>query len=296
MKNGIYYQPYTGYEPYIFLRFNKADRKAASQIVNHLMDRQFRTCYNEQDGSSLPNSEWLSERIISAELTVFLISSASLDSLAFRNCVNFALSRKKKIFCVYLDVEKLGYGLDMQLANVNRAKLSSYENADELCDDIVKNGLFVQEMRSEDAKVPIRNNRMKTAAIAALTAILVISVALAVTIGVNRIHYKNSIAGQIEKLTKTDYLNISGEKASVIDLLKGKSVRNLVSRNMGLTGIEALASVDCEELDISGNPKVKTLEPLLENQYLKTVKLTQDMYPAIAKLKGQHPFKIIITD
>lgn len=295
MRNVLYYEPYGGIEPYLFLKFDRADSKAAAEIVNNLIDRQFRTCYSEQDDKRIPDSEWLAERILSAELAVFLISAASLSSLEFRNCVNFALGRKKKVFCVYLDDEKPGYGFDLQLANVPGAKLGSYENAAALCDDMVKNGSFVQEMRSENAKIPIRNNRIRTAATAAIAAILVLSIAIAVPIAVYRVKYENSTAGQIEKLTETNYLDISGEKASMIELLKGKSVRTLVARSMGLTDIGALALVNCEEMDISGNSQVLTLEPLLDNEHLKTVKLTQDMYPAIARLNGSYPFIIVIT-
>ena len=193
-------------------------------------------------------------------------------------------------------MKSLDMVFDMQLANIPGARLSSYENTATLCDDIIKNGSFVQDMRSADAKVPIRSNRVKIAAITALVTILVISTVLTVTITLSRVHYENSIAGQIEKLTETDYLDITGENASMIELLKGKSIRILIVCNMELTDIGTLATVNCEELDISENLKVQTLEPLLENHHLKTVKLTQDMYPAIARLNGNYPFKIIIVD
>lgn len=293
MYRTLYYQPYTGGEPYLFLRYDRSDRKAASEIINNLIERQFRTCYSEYSAKVVSDSEWLANRILSSGLAVFLISSASLNSLNFRNCINYALSQKKKVFCIYLDDEKPGYGFDMQLANVPGAKASQYENAAALCDEIVKSGLFLQDMRSEDAKIPIQRNRARTAATVSIVAILALF-AIAVPMAIVRIEYVNSVAGQLEKLTQTDYLDLSAQKASTIELLPGKTIHVLVARNMGLTDIEALARVNCEELDLSGNPNVESLEPLLEIKNLKTVKVTQDMRASIAQLHGRYPFKIVI--
>ncbi len=295
MKERIFYQAYDGSAPYIFLAFDKKDRKAASDIVNGLVDRQFRICYDEHDSKDIADSGRLANRISSSALTVFLISADALGSLEFRNCISYALSKKKKVFCIYLDDEKLDEGTRMLLVNVPGVKLSGYKNTNELCDDIVKTDFFIQDMRGEDAKTEIKNNRKKKVAIVTMAAVLTLFFAFAAVITVYRVNYENSLAGQIEKMTEMDYLDISNEDASTIELLKGKTVTTLVARNMGLTDIEALRYADCEEIDLSGNPTVNTLEPLLDNKNLKIVAVTQDMYPAITRISGRHAFKIVIT-
>ena len=296
MKRHIIYNSYSGNEPYIFLRFDKADRKAASGIVNNLIEKQFRICYDEHDSSNITDSDWLAERIISSDLIIFMISADSLKSLAYRNSINYALSIKKEILCVYLDDGEIDEGTAMQLAHVPSVRLSDYCEANELCDEIVKTDHFTQEMRGEDAKSIIKSTRKKTVAIAALISVLVLFIAAAVTIAIYRINYENSLPGQIEKMTEVEYLDISNEDASMIELLKGKTVKTLVVRNMGLTDISALEYVNCEELDISENPNVNTLEPLLEIKNLKVVKVTQDMYPALTRIGGRYRFKILITE
>jgi hypothetical protein len=290
------YQSYQGDKPYVFLRYSEYDSKIASDLINHLIDRQFRIYYDIQVKKKITDSEWIATKISQAELMVFLISGQSLESLEFRNSINFAISLKKTIFCLYLNDEKPGYGFDMQLSNVPSAKLSEYANVTELFDSIVKKGLFLQQMRSESAKVPIQNNLRKTTAIAAIITVIAITLILGSSIMVYRIRYENSIEGQLKQLTSTDYLDLSGEKASTIELLKGKTITTLLVRNMGLTELDALVDVNCEQLDLSNNPQVTTLEPLLNNASLKIIKLTQDMYPAVARLNGQYPFKIIITE
>ncbi len=295
MKQRILYEAYCGGEPYIFLRFDQSDNADASKILSNLMERQFRVFYNEHDQKTIPGYEELASRILACELAVFLISKKALASLAFRSSINYALSKKKKIFCVYLDDEKMDFGFDIQLANVPGAHLSAYKDADELCGDMVKTGLFLQTMRGEGSKVPVSQTRRKRAAVIAIAAVVAVFVVSASLIGAYRINYENSKAGQLEKITQTDYFDISEEDASLIGLLEGKTIGTLVARDMDLVDIGPLGSINCEVLDISQNPSVNTLEPLLENRHLKTVKVTQDMYPAIVRIAGRHPFQIVVT-
>ena len=296
MKDMILFDSYSDNKPYIFLGFDKAEKQTASIIINYLIEKQFRICYVERDDKAIADADFLANRILLSDLTIFLLSVPSVQSLEYRNCINYALSKKKKVFCIYVDDEELGFGLDMQLANTPRVRLADYEDVGKLCEDIIKLDYFVQDMRGEDAKISIKHNRRKTVAIAAMVSIIVLFFAAAAVIAVDRINYENSLAGQIEKLTEVDYLDISDEDASIIELLRGKTIDTLAARNMGLTDIEALGYVDCEDLDISGNPTVNTLEPLLNSENLKTVKVSQDMYPAIFRINGRHQFKIVINE
>ena len=295
MKDRILYQSYDGDAPYIFLQYDKGDKAIASPIVNHLIDRRFRVCYDEHHSGAIADAERLADRILSADLTVFLISAGAAKSLAFRNAINYVLSKEKKIFCIYLDDEPLDPGLIMQLANVPHARLSDYPDTGALCDHIVQTDLFVQDMRGDDARVIIKHTRKKRVAVGLLIAVLVLSLASAAVIAVYRINYQNSLPGRIEAMTETEYLDISGEKASILPLLRGKTIETLAARDMDLTDISALADVNCVFLDISDNPHVNTLEPLLDMESLETVTVTQDMYPAIVRVSERHPFTIIIA-
>lgn len=296
MKGRIFYKTYSGKEPYVFLRYDKADKQATYDIVNTLIDKQFRVCYDEYDSKEIEDSEWVANRMLSSQLIIFLISKRSLKNLAYRNGINYSLSKNKRVLCIYLDDEKLDDGIGMLLSNVPGVKLSSYQSVRSLCEDIIKAESFVQDMRGDDAKIPAKTNRRKTIAIVAIAVALSLFIIAAGVITVLRVNYTNSFAGQIERMEEVDYLNISNRDASIIELLKGKTVKTLVARNMGLTDIEALKYVNCEKLDISHNPNVSTLEPLLENEGLITVTVTQDMYPAIFRVNGRNEFRMIIDN
>lgn len=295
MKDNLFYQSYNGNDPYLFLMYDKADRLPAHGIINHLIDREFRTCYHEQDRGSLSDPEWLAERILGSGLAVFLLSADSMESLSFRNCINFALSRKKAVFCIVLDIDKLEYGFDMQLAAVPSVRFGDYPSIIEFCEGLLKTGCFVQDLRGEDARTIRKSDRKKKVALGIMAASLILFFTSATAITIDRIRYENSFAGQIEDLSETDYLDITGQDASTIEMLEGKTIKTLIARQMNLTDIQGLESVVCEVLDLSQNPKINTLEPLLNNKHLKTVKVTQDMLPAIARISGRHPFTIIIT-
>ena len=296
MNDSIFYNTYSGGEPYIFLRFDKADKQTAYGIVNTLIDKRFRVCYDEYDSKTIEDSDWVADRMISSQLIIFLISEKSLKNLAYRNGIIYALSRNKKVLSIYLDDHKLDDGMGMLLSDVSGARLSSYESIYALCEDIIKTDSFVQDMRGEDAKTPAKSRSRKTIAIATMVVVMLLFIIAAVVITVLRVNYTNSLAGRIERMEEADYLDISDEDASIIELLKGKTVKTLVARNMGLTDIEALQYVNCKELDISQNPKVNTLEPLLENESLETVTVTQDMYPAILRVSSRHKFRLKIDN
>jgi hypothetical protein len=295
VKNILIYQSYSGNEPFVFMRFDRRDRDAAYGIINNLIERQFRICYDEIDGKIAVDSEQLANRILSAMLTVFLISAEALEVLGLRNSINYALSENREVLCITLDDKKPDYGFDMQLANVPNARMGNFKSTSEFCDHLARAGQFTQAMRGEDAKKPSKNNRRKKVLLAAIASAVVIAVAGGVWTINDRINHVNSRANQIEKIIQTDRLDISGQNTLSLDLLKGKTIKTLAVRNMGLTDITALGSVDCEEIDLSNNPGIVTLEPLLQIKNLNTVRVTQDMAPAIVKLGGQNTFKVVIT-
>ena len=255
VKEQNLFESYTGSEPYLFLRYDAADRLAAAGIVNALIDKRFRVCYEEHDKNKVENTDWVAGWMLASHLIIFLISAASQTSLANRNAINYALSKEKKLFCIYLDDQELDGGIAMQLSNVPNARLSQYKSVRTLCDDIILSDSFDQIMRGEYAKIPIQNTRKKRIAITAITAVLVLFLAVGAFITVQRIDYENSLPGQLEKITETDYLDISNEDASIIELLEGKTIYDARRTRYGFNRYRTAAiCVLCEALDISGEP------------------------------------------
>ncbi len=296
MKNEIIYRSYSGDEPYIFLKFGEADNKTAFEIVNALIGRQFRISYSGKDTATIEDTDRLAERMLLAELVVFLISAEALESLAFRNAIHYAQSCGKALFCIYLDDKPLLHGFALQLSGVPGVHLSGYQSAGDLCQSIVMDAPFTQQLRGEDAMVKVDINRAKKIGVTAAIIFAVLLVFTGIGVAGYRIHYENTLPGQIERLTQADYLDLSGEDASLLEKLDGKSIRVLIARDMELTDVEALSMVRCQELDLSQNPNINTLEPLLHNGSLQIVRVSQDMAPSIGRISGCHAFRIIIVE
>jgi len=296
MKNEMKYRSYCGDEPYLLVKFWESDERNASAIVNRFIEQQFRVSYSGQDAIELEEADRLAARMLSSELIVFLISAEALESLAFRNAIHYALSREKSLFCIFLDDKPLSHGLALQLSGIPCARLCEYDGTDGLCRSVVTKEPFSQRLRGEDAKVKADTNRSKKRALIAAAVVVALMMVAASGAAVYRVQYENSLPGQIERITETDYLDLSGEDAALLDGLEGKTVRVLIARGMGLTDIAALATVRCEELDLSQNPNINTLEPLLKNESLQTVTVSQDMFPAIMRISGRHAFRILIGE
>ncbi len=296
MMSEMMYRAYGGNEPFILLKYGEPDEKLATEIVNRLIERQFRVCYSGMDAVDIAEAEHLATRMLSAKLIIFLISVKATESSAFRSAINFALSRKKELFCILLDDEPLTHGLELQLKRTPKVHLSAYDSEEDLCQNVVTDAPFTQNLRGEDAKVKADQNRTKKKVLLASLIALAFLIIAGIGIAGYRIHYENSLSGQIERITATEYLDLSGEDATLLDQLEGKTVRVLIARNMGLTDVEALSAVQCEELDLSQNPKINTLEPLLSNESLQIVTVSQDMYPAINRISGRHAFRIVIGE
>lgn len=296
MKNETTYRSYCGDEPYLLLKYGEPDNKVATKIVNSLIGRQFRVSYGGRDAVAIEDADYLAQRMLGSELIVFLISAEALESLAFRNAIHFALSREKELFCIYLDDKPLAHGLALQLSGVSFARLSDYQSAEDLCQSVVMGAPFSQRLRGEDAKAEADRDKGKKKALLAAAVVLALLIAAGVGVAAYRIRFENSLPGQIERMTEVDYLDLSGENVSLLKRLEGKTVHVLIARDMGLRDVEALSTVRCEELDLSQNPGINTLEPLLQNASLRTVTVSQDMCPAIARIGGRHAFRILIGE
>ena len=184
----------------------------------------------------------------------------------------------------------------MQLVAVHAAKVTDYSNIIVLCDHLLTTEYFFQGLRGEDAKIIRKSSRRKSITIGTMAASFALFLILAVWISIDRVQYENSFAYQMKDVTQIDYLDISQQDPSAIPLLEGKTIKTLVARHMGLTDVSGLELVNCEVLDVSQNPEVNTLEPLLSNKNLEVVKVSQDMAPAISWVSGRHPFTILIAE
>ena len=142
--------PYTGPKGYVFFRALGRDLKLADEVAGRLADKGVRLFYDCAGSKDAARSRDVSEAILGCERAVFMLSAEALESLDFRNSINYALKLNKKVICIKLDSFIPTHGLDMQLANV---PMISKKGAGHIIEELEKAD-FTPEMVKGDDIVP----------------------------------------------------------------------------------------------------------------------------------------------
>lgn len=243
---------------FLYIACNDGGDKKASKLANLLAGEGAYIYYDIMKGEPREAAD----AITKAKATVFILTKDAVDSLAFRNKVNFAINEKKHIICLNVDDCKLSYGLEMQLANIPVLRFESVGNAMDILKE--KEVLTQEVMGGSMDRVNISyTRRIVTGVIIAIAIIGFLVGSFFIIKG--RMDYLNSDAYRI-----TQYGNVLGS----LDL-----------SNMGISDISAISGMTIRVLDISNNPLLTDMSPLLEVKGLEKVYVDQDMLKYLVKYK-----------
>lgn len=300
MAKPLQFTPYEGNNPYIFSRCAPEDNLTVQIIMKELYERRCRVWHDHTDSGNAKRAQEVAEHIVSAELVVFFVSEKALYSQDFRKNINYALDTKKNMICIYLKPTKLIKGMEMQLANIPSITWSEFKDDDAFIHALYAMQGFTHELRGEDAPPPPdppRISPIRTVAIS-LFALLVIAAVGAGVYGVKHGWFNAPVDPYValKELREAEYLDISAFDSGALPYLEGKRFGTLVATDMGLTTIESLALVDCKVLNISHEPDITTLAPLLENSTLTTVKVSEDMMAQVQGIIADAAFEILLVE
>ena len=275
------YISYGGPEDYIFLRCHKKDSNRTITLANELIAKEIRVYFDCADSKTEHTPTEISAAIKNAKLCVFVLSDEALDDLDFRNSINFAFTNRIRIICLRLTKNDLGHGMDMQLANV-----PMYSDERSLL-EVIMNDPDKDLFTGEGQKVIEENKTRKYLTIVLLAAVLCLLIAAAVMIR-NRISYYSSAEYRLSQLQDTEFLDFTSYHKEDLRYLKDKNIAYISFRNMSLTDLEGIEAINVEEIDISGNPSLSSVDPILFSKTIKKVHISQDMiqYGAILYDKG----------
>ena len=133
------FAPYEGTEPYIFVSYNHADSERVLPVLMELDHAGYRIWYDE--GTPLA-SEWpvvIQKHLERCAVCLAFLSPAFAESIYCRNETHYAVKEKIPLLPAYLEKGKLGYGLDMQLAQYHSVNFYDYPNI----------GAFVEQLKQE---------------------------------------------------------------------------------------------------------------------------------------------------
>lgn len=268
MKKQFSYLPYVGIDEYAYLGCIAADEPMAAEVADRLGARGFRFICDSCGGKFAQSPAAVAEAIAHCGGAVVFLSEKSMETLAFRNEINYLLSLRKPLICVKLGEYTLGHGLDMQLVNI---KTISYTDPEETAEALVESGILTQEMMGEGMKK--RDfNRKRLYIIAAMVAAAVLIFSLCVNAVIQK---RISPAFVLQDVDGSEYVNISRYGDEGIAAMAGKSVRELDLSGGEFTSLMAMKDLCAEIVNASDIAADIPLWPLGQVQGLKTVKVDQ---------------------
>ena len=264
------YISYGGPEDYIFIRCHSHDAKRIIPFVNELIDKEIRVYFDCADSKDEHSPAEISAAIKNAELCIFALSPEALEDLDFRNSINFAFTNYKRLLCFRLTDKDLGHGMDMQLANV-----PMFKNENDLLNAIL-NDEHNDRFTGEGQKQIEENTTRKIMTFVLLTLSLIFLFIFGYAI-IDRINYNNSPEYQLSNLEDIQYLDFTSYSNEDLVYLSGKNIDYIDFRNMHLSSLNGIEDIGVKEINISNNPELTTIEPILASDSIEIVHLSQDM-------------------
>jgi TolB-like protein len=121
---------YEGNDPFVFISYSHADAEEVYSDLTGFNQSPLNIWYDDGIAPGYSWREEVAEAIENASLVVFFISPESIASRICLQEVNFALSRQKRVLCVYLRKTRLTIGLELTLNEmqaINKTGMSESE-------------------------------------------------------------------------------------------------------------------------------------------------------------------------
>jgi len=207
--------------------------------------------------------------LLTSDFLKLLFGAEAGIGLAFRNEINYLLSLRKPLVCVKLGEFRLGYGLDMQLANI---RLLPYTTPEETAQALIDTGILTQDMMGEGMEK--RNfNRKHTYIILGMVAAAVLIFALSLSAVIRE---RSTAAFVLQDVDGSAYVNISEYGDEGLAAMAGKSVEELDLSGGTFSSLRAIKDISAATVNVSGLPADVALWPVSQVQGIKTVKLSQE--------------------
>ncbi len=109
---------YQGTDPYVFVSYSHKDKDLVLEIINDLMLCACNLWYDTGIHSGEDWNKEIAEHLFNAECVLFMITSNSIQSEYVKDELNFAKSKQKKIYPVFLENITLPLSLELLLGRV----------------------------------------------------------------------------------------------------------------------------------------------------------------------------------
>ena len=115
---------YQGTEPYVFVSYSHKDKDLVLEIINDLMLCACNLWYDTGIHSGEDWNNEIAEHLFNAECVLFMVTSNSVQSEYVKDELNFAKSKQKKIYPVFLENITLPLSLELLLGRAQAISCS----------------------------------------------------------------------------------------------------------------------------------------------------------------------------
>lgn len=112
------FKPYEGNEPYIFVSYAHANDAEVVKIISDMHHQGYRIWYDEGIEVGSEWQECIASHLAGAHLMIAFISNAYMRSDNCRREMHYALSKRIKTICVFLESTEMSPGMEMQIGNI----------------------------------------------------------------------------------------------------------------------------------------------------------------------------------
>lgn len=112
------FKPYEGNEPYLFVSYAHANDAEVLEIISDMHRRGYRIWYDEGIEVGSEWQECIASHLAGAHLVIAFISNAYMRSDNCRREMHYALSKRIKTICVFLESTEMSPGMEMQIGNI----------------------------------------------------------------------------------------------------------------------------------------------------------------------------------
>lgn len=118
MSDFVYFKPYEGDKPYIFVSYAHADNDKVLPVLSDMHRRGYNIWYDEGIEVGSEWQECIASHLADAHLVVAFISNAYMRSDNCRREMHYAQSKKIKTINIFVEETALTPGMELQIGNI----------------------------------------------------------------------------------------------------------------------------------------------------------------------------------
>lgn len=168
----MYFKPYEGEDPYIFVSYAHADSDDVMRVISDMHERGFNIWYDEGIEAGSVWTESIGSHLAGASLMIGFVSDSYMASDNCRREMNFAVQKKKRVINIFLSETALTPGMELQIGGIWALMKYTYPSEEYFFDKLYSSpALYAEKFGgrrpeaavAEDKPAPAKKEKRKQA-------------------------------------------------------------------------------------------------------------------------------------